>query len=178
MSRAGHARVAAWTVTAALAAAATHAQELTPRRAANIRPIDPAAPVSESLSLPDVKIVVSPNPPVRGDVSSVTIEIPNRTSRAWEVSISAELNPSALLYRATDGPSVRWRTTEAFLGLTWPPLVVPARTIANVRYDVILRYDTLAPPVVTNVRLDAQDAETRTGQTGIVKDVQIDPVVD
>jgi hypothetical protein len=109
----------------------------------------------------------------------VTIEIPNRTSRAWEVSITAELNPSALFHRASDGPSIRWRTTEAFLGIAWPALVVPARSIADVRYDVIVRYDTLAPPLVTSVRLSAQDAETRTGYVSdsSARDVQIDPVV-
>src|SRR5687768_15019114 len=97
-------------------AAAAQPQDATPLDASI-----PTTPLTEAIGLDEITVTTSPSPPVRGDVTVVTIAIPNRNARAWRVSVTADLGAGALYRRASDAPHVSHRVDQdnATLGLAW-----------------------------------------------------------
>jgi hypothetical protein len=138
----------------------------------------PTIPLTEAIALNEITLTTAPSPPVRGDVTVVTIEIPNRSTRAWRVSLNADVGAGALYRRASHSPQVRHRVDQdnATLGLAWSLLVAP-RSVARVHVDVLMRYEE-SLPLVLHIAADATDAETQTlrPSTSSTKDLQVDAV--
>jgi hypothetical protein len=132
----------------------------------------PAIAAIQPIQLDDASVSLSPNPPVRGELATLTIRVPNRSTVPFDLTAEGQLGVAALLAPGARNVSVRG-APQPLRSLVSKPMVIAPGSAATLTIPLILR-DEPAGPLVLRLTLETRHQNAWASRRDI--DLQVEPV--
>jgi hypothetical protein len=125
---------------------------------AEIRPLGPLPPPVNYSPFEGTAVRLDPQPLRPGEPATVIVDAVNRGDTVRTVSVKADVGAAAMLRAVPEGAVLASRPTYpernalgSAVGVIWKDIVIPPRSIARMRGNVVLRYEYAANPLSVGV---------------------------